>query len=163
MPKAGLILLALAAVAFLMREHLWTVLGGPADQGRIDFARLVTPETSNHYLVCPIALCTQARPDEEPPVFALSAAALRQALHQALAAESNLTLIPEDELAERYVARTPIMRFPDTVAVRFIPLSDRTSTLALYSRSLIGRGDLGTNRKRMKRWLEVLVNRHSGS
>lgn len=155
MRKVALIGLVLLAMAFLMREQVWEIVGGPADQGPVDFATLSPPETHNRYLVCPKALCAKA--DAEAPVFALPAEALRDALRAALSAEADLSApIPESALSERYVQRTPIMRFPDTIAVRYIPLTDGASTLALYSRSLLGNDDRGVNRERVERWLARL-------
>jgi uncharacterized protein (DUF1499 family) len=48
------------------------------------------------------------------------------------------------------------MRFPDTVDIEVLPVGDNQSTLAIYSRSLIGRSDLGVNRARVERWLAKL-------
>ena len=48
------------------------------------------------------------------------------------------------------------MRFPDTVDIKILPVAGNESTLAIYSRSLIGRGDLGVNRARIARWLAAL-------
>ncbi len=155
MRKVALIALVLLAMAFLMREQVWEVIGGPPDQGPIDFATLSPPETPNRFLVCPKTLCAKA--DAEAPVFALPAEALRDALHAALTAEPDLSdPIPESGLSERYVQRTLIMRFPDTIAVRYIPVTDKTSTLAVYSRSLLGKDDRGVNRERVERWLRRL-------
>jgi uncharacterized protein (DUF1499 family) len=46
-----------------------------------------------------------------------------------------------------------MMRFPDTIDVLIIGCGEGRSTLALYSRSQIGRSDLGINRARLERWL----------
>ena len=48
------------------------------------------------------------------------------------------------------------MRFPDTVDVEVFPAGENQSTLAIYSRSLIGRKDFGVNRARITRWLAAL-------
>ena len=39
------------------------------------------------------------------------------------------------------------------LSVRFLPLDDNSSTLAVYSRSRFGYGDRGVNKGRIKRWL----------
>jgi uncharacterized protein (DUF1499 family) len=52
-----------------------------------------------------------------------------------------------------YVQRTRFLRFPDLVTVRFVPVDDAHSTLAIYSRSVWGKGDMGVNRKRVGEWL----------
>ena len=48
------------------------------------------------------------------------------------------------------------MRFPDTIDAEVLAVGDDQSTLALYSRSLIGRKDFGVNRARLQRWLAAL-------
>ena len=52
---------------------------------------------------------------------------------------------------DRFVVRTPLMRFPDTVDVMVLPAGGK-STVAIL-RSLIGRSDLGANLARIKGWL----------
>jgi uncharacterized protein (DUF1499 family) len=59
-------------------------------------------------------------------------------------------------MTERYVRRTSWLGFPDTIAVRFLDRPEGASTLALYSRSKFGEGDLGVNRARIERWLAKL-------
>jgi uncharacterized protein (DUF1499 family) len=49
------------------------------------------------------------------------------------------------------------MGFPDTVVVRFFKRPGGRSTLALYSRSQLGKSDFGVNRARIARWLEKLT------
>jgi uncharacterized protein (DUF1499 family) len=48
------------------------------------------------------------------------------------------------------------MRFPDTIVVRYLRLGENRSTLAIYSRSQLGRYDLGVNLARIERWLDKL-------
>jgi uncharacterized protein (DUF1499 family) len=64
--------------------------------------------------------------------------------------------VSEDELQYDFVQRSPLLRFPDTITVRFIPLSPTTSTLAMYSRSHYGYSDFGVNRRRIETWLASL-------
>ena len=55
---------------------------------------------------------------------------------------------------DRYLARTRLMRYPDTIVAEVIEQGPNLSTLALYSRSQIGRSDFGVNRRRIERWVE---------
>jgi uncharacterized protein (DUF1499 family) len=52
-----------------------------------------------------------------------------------------------------YVQRTRLLRFPDLITVRFVPVDDTHSTVAIYSRSVWGKGDMGVNRARVEEWL----------
>lgn len=129
---------------FAAREQVWVLLAGPADQGAVDFANIARSGKPNDYLLCPSDLCAKA--DAQAPVFAASGETLLKAT-LALVAED---VVGEEGFAFRYVARTPLMRFPDTVSIRILPLDESRATLAIYSRSLIGYSDMGANRARVE-------------
>jgi len=63
------------------------------------------------------------------------------------------------ELWLTYIARTPVIGYPDYISVRFVPLSGGKSSLAVFSRARFGHGDKGVNRKRMLKWLEGFMPR----
>ena len=54
------------------------------------------------------------------------------------------------------MVRTRLLNFPDLVTAQVDALPDGRSALWLYSRSLFGRSDLGTNRRRAEQWLAAL-------
>ena len=56
----------------------------------------------------------------------------------------------------RFLQLTRLMRFPDTIDAEVLPAGDNQSTLAIYSRSLVGRKDFGVNRARLERWYSAL-------
>ena len=147
---------ALAAFFIVGPERIW-VLAGPADLGPVSFETLRRRTTPNDALACPRDVCV-ARIDITPPVFALNAGDLRTAFRKVLGSEPNIEQVASDggTQTERYIQRSRIMRFPDTIVVRFIDLGDGRSTIALYSRSQLGESDLGVNRRRIERWLEKL-------
>lgn len=51
-----------------------------------------------------------------------------------------------------WIARTPLMRYPDYVSIRLIPEGEGTRIVA-FSRARFGSGDQGVNRARLRRWL----------
>ncbi|WP_127075409.1 DUF1499 domain-containing protein [Rhodomicrobium lacus] len=165
MRARSVVAVALAAVpiaiiaVFLIAgpERIWS-LAGPADQGPVDFETLSRRDTPNDSLACPPGAC-KARSDIRPPIFAVGAHELRKAFASAVASEANLELVDVDEgkLSARYVQRSPFWRFPDTIEVRFIDVEDGRSTIVIYSRSLVGRGDWGVNKARIQRWLDKLA------
>lgn len=53
------------------------------------------------------------------------------------------------EEADRFVERSALMRYPDTINAQVFGAGQGRSTLALYSRSQIGYSDLGANRARI--------------
>jgi hypothetical protein len=171
MPVVRVLLVAAAAVSLSLaalalsrypEEHpveaLWTALFGEADLGPVDFNRLKRRSTPNDALICPADLCP-ATADGQPPVYLVSEERLRAALAAFALAEPGVSLVyrldgPGRAFQDRYIARSRLLRFPDTVSVLFIPLSETSSTLAIYSRSQIGRGDMGVNLARVRRWTD---------
>jgi uncharacterized protein (DUF1499 family) len=160
--STALAVVAAAAIAFLAAffivgpERIWALFG-PADLGPVNFEVLKRRTSPNDSLACPQNICT-AKSDVLPPVFAVSAPELQKAFAKVIASEPSVEQVTSDDggFTQRYVQRTKIMRFPDTIVVRFIDLGDGRSTIALYSRSQLGESDFGVNRARIERWLEKL-------
>ena len=75
-----------------------------------------------------------------------------------IASEPRITAvhIADDALTDRYVQRSALLGFPDTIVVRFLDLPGGTSMVAIYSRSQLGEGDMGVNKARIERWLGKL-------
>lgn len=122
---------------------------------RIDFVSLKRPRTPNTFLMAPEGYCKEAKVDQIAPVYAVKAAKLRQEFLSVVIAEPRVTHSFADEagLYDDFVSRSRVFRFPDLVSVRFLDLKGGQSTLALYSRSVYGRSDLGVNRARSLAWL----------
>lgn len=157
--KIAIILPILAAAGYILigPERLWLQFGD-ADLGPVSFETLERRATPNDALACHPGFCN-APSDIVSPVFTVGAVELRRLFHQAIASEPRLTRIATDEteLTERYIQRSWGLRFPDTINVRFVSRGDGHSTLALYSRSQLGRSDFGVNRARLERWLGNLA------
>ncbi len=152
-----LAILALTGVFLILGpERIW-LLFGPADLGPVTFETLKRRSTPNDALACPPEPCG-SEADILSPVFAVDVPTLRKALARALATERRLTLVDIDDKtpADRYIQRSERMRFPDTIVVRYFPLDGDRSTVAIYSRSQLGRSDLGVNLTRVERWLAKL-------
>ena len=152
--------IAIAALFILFElagpDHVWSLVG-PADLGPVDFKTLQRRTTPNDALACPANLC-QAKADIASPEFTGSAQDLRQALTRAISNEPRLVQVAGDDanLTYRYVQRSWLMRYPDTIVVQFFDSANGHATLAVYSRSQLGKGDLGVNLARIKRWLALL-------
>jgi uncharacterized protein (DUF1499 family) len=157
-PAGVALLAAILVAAFLLAgpERVWRMFG-PPDLGSVSFETLLRRATPNDALACPPDVC-RATSDIVPPAFAASAAELSRAFDRAIASEPHLTLVETSEQgsSRRYVQRSRLMGFPDTIVVRFFERPDGRSTLALYSRSQLGKGDMGVNRARIERWLAKL-------
>jgi uncharacterized protein (DUF1499 family) len=154
----ALVLLAIVgAFVIVGPERFWNLFG-PPDLGAISFEMLQRRTTPNDALACPTELCS-AKSDIVPPLFSVSAGDLQVAFSKVIASEERVTKVEANgrDRTERYIQRSRVMRFPDTIAVRFLEQPEGRSTIALYSRSQLGRGDFGVNRARIARWLEKLA------
>ncbi len=154
---AGLVIVVALALVIVGRERMLDMVFGPIDRVPVDFAAIDTAGRENTYLVCPPGLCGQD-PDRESPVFAVPATELRNRWFSMIGNEPRTDWTATDEEIQQYdfVQRSRWMRFPDTITVRFLPLEDGRSTLAIYSRSHYGRKDFGVNKARIDGWLDAL-------
>lgn len=137
-------------------ERVWSALFGPPDLGPVDFSRLVRRTTPNDALACPPGLCPAAKADIETPVFPVPHHVLAARLRALVESEPGARRVADATAGrgDRFVVRTPLMRFPDTVDVLVLPAAGGGSTAAVYSRSQIGRSDIGANLGRIRRWLD---------
>ncbi len=124
---------------------------------RVILAELRDPIPGNAFLACPPDYC--AATAWQSPVFAIPVSRLSEKWAQMIAGEHGVVTIEEQPAARRIVLiqHTPLLRFPDIVTVEFVALAPDRSSLAIYSRARYGRGDFGTNRRRVLRWLDRLV------
>jgi len=130
--------------------------GAPLDNGPVDWAMLRRHRTPNDALICPAGYCPNAQSDGASKVYGMPPAELLARLKTIALAEPDTRELPGalDNNA-RFLQHTRLMRFPDTIDVAVLPAGGN-STLAIYSRSLIGRKDFGVNRARITRWIDAL-------
>ncbi len=128
-------------------------------QQRIDFAALKRPRTPNTFLMAPEGFCPLAKIDVVSAVYSVRAKKLRQEFLGAAIAQKRVTHSFADEagLYDDFIVRSALFGFPDHVSVKFLDVKGGKSTLAIYSRSVYGRSDLGVNRTRTLAWM-ALVN-----
>ncbi len=134
--------------------NVWDAFFGPADQGPVDFATLRRRATPNDALVAPAGTAGSARVDRAPPVWSIPPDILRERLLKVVLATPGVEQVAAASggKGDRFVAKTRIMRFPDTIDMLVVP-ADGGSSVAFYSRSLLGRSDLGANLSRIEGWL----------
>jgi uncharacterized protein (DUF1499 family) len=156
--------MAFAGFAATTREEsllavIYETVFGPPDLGPVTFETLVRRRRPNDALACPAGFCDKAEPDHAPPVYAVSEEELRSMLTAAILREPGIMPVYRHEqpglpTQDRYVVRSARMSFPDTIDIRFVPLTETTCTLAIYSRSQIGIRDFGVNAARVRRWTD---------
>jgi uncharacterized protein (DUF1499 family) len=155
---AGIYLLLEKPAPYGVYYGLAKLTGARLDIDRVSWATLTRHPTPNDALACPPALCPNARPDIEPRTYPAEPPALLARLREIARAEPDtreLSCDPDCERVARFLQRTRVMRFPDTIDVEVFA-APGGSTLAIYSRSLLGRRDFGVNRTRVARWLAAL-------
>lgn len=154
------VVLALIVLAFMTlgEARFWSLVGDP-DLGTVKIETVQRRTSPNDALACPKEICV-SRVDLTPATYAMPAAALRAAFAKVVASEPKVTLVEKNnaEMTDRYIQRSAVLGFPDTIVVKFLDLSDGQSTLALYSRSRFGESDFGANKARIERWLEKLAS-----
>lgn len=128
------------------------------DPARWHVDPLATERTGkpNDYLVAP-ADRAAARVDREPGVLAATPESVLARLDAVVGDAPRIDVVAGSvaDLFITYVQRTPWIGFPDYISVRAIP-ADGGATLAIWSRSRYGYGDLGVNRARVEGWLRAL-------
>ncbi len=142
-------------------EKIWQSTHGAADLGPVEFPGLSTRGTHNQVLICPDGICDDESRHRKSPVYGTDADTLKIAFIKSLESESGLTRVDDgkDPMRMRFVQRSRLLRFPDTIQVQFYKLGNNThSTLALHGKSQIGGHDLGVNKTRADRWLNRLEN-----
>ena len=123
----------------------------------LDLRRLTPHRTPNYYLLLPEGYGT-ATPHARSPRFEVPADVLYDAWRNVALAAPRVALLEEDRAACRLAVtqRSAVFRFPDDVTAEVVALGANRATLAVYSRSRLGLGDLGVNGRRVRRWLAAL-------
>ena len=139
-------------------ERFWDKVGGDPDMGAVDFANVQRTQTPNQYLACPENLCAESR-DIIAPIFNMPVDVLQNKVRARLISDDNIKLVADltSDRSERYLARAPFLRFPDTINVQYFELTNNTSTIAIFARAKLGQSDLGANKKRIVTLLAQLA------
>jgi len=138
--------------------------GADGELPRVDFTTLETVAAEPSYLACPEYFCPGAGPDERTASYALPVSELRDRVIAFVDASPgietrriDLPNLQFDFLAYNAGGASVLRKtIPDVVTVRFFEIGPRQSTLAIYSRTLIGEADKAEHRERVRLWLEQL-------
>jgi uncharacterized protein (DUF1499 family) len=137
-----------------------SLLPMPRDNGPVDFATLERRKSPNDALACLSSLCARAKIDFPSPSFPVPVEELRKRVDIVVGSEPNsdeLTCTTDCATSGRFVEYSPLFRFPDVIDVKVIEAGAGKSTLAIYSRSVVGYWDFGVNAERVRRWLAALT------
>lgn len=139
-------------------DDAYALVFGPPDLGGVDFENLTRRDAPNDALACHPDICGATAVDFETPVFPIPGARLREIVREVALAQPRTQLVYASRWGEedRYVVRSRLMRYPDTVVARIYGAGPGRSMLGLYSRSQIGYSDMGMNRARIGDWLVAI-------
>lgn len=129
--------------------------GGLPPPEPVDFAALRLPASPNTCLAAPAGGHPRAHRTVPPlPAEADAAWPVLLRTFDGMPRSTCTGTWPERRQAQ-WVARTPLMNWPDIIAAELVP-GPGGAGLFLYSRSLFGHSDLGANRRRVEAWLAAL-------
>ncbi|MEM8811986.1 MAG: DUF1499 domain-containing protein [Pseudomonadota bacterium] len=153
----GAAVVALIVIALTGPQRVWTTLFGDADLGPAHFTKLVRADTPNEYLVCPQDFCTLTVPDRISKAYPVDQERLLAALKEIVEERENVQLVADPEPDDlRFIERSKLFRFPDTISITVLDGGNGSSLVAVFSRSQIGRYDMGTNARRVEALLDDL-------
>ena len=131
--------------------------GCSADTAFVEFDQLQRATSPNDSLACPMDLCHAPADFVTLPV-GMTVEQLAARVVDVLPKQPRTELMAQDAQGFRFVfvQRSRLFRFPDTINILIVPAGETQATLAIYSRSNYGHGDLGVNRARVTDWLGKL-------
>ena len=123
----------------------------------VNFHTLVLPSSPNYYLACPQHYCN-VKPNQISPTLSKPIAQVELKWQIFITQQPRVSLINSDPAHHQYfyVQRSLIFHFPDYITVKFIPLSAKQTSVAIFSQSKYGYSDLNVNKKRVISWLQAL-------
>ncbi|MCC7048632.1 MAG: DUF1499 domain-containing protein [Alphaproteobacteria bacterium] len=133
-------------------------LAGCGVEPRVEDLRTIKrPDSPNDYLICAKPLCAAAVDEEGPMVDLPPEKVLVAALKVAAAEDYTSPAEVNVGMAQIvFVQRTPWLRFPDIVRIQAVASVTGRTGVALYSRSVYGYYDFGTNKARARRWMAAI-------
>jgi len=155
------IIVVVAGFALLLigPSKLAGVFGDDGDLPQVEFATLSRAGAEKSYLACPAERCPQARPDAVSPVFDIPIQRLRNRLIEFVDSAANVKTHRLDPARGQFtfLAPAPGKPAPDVVTVRLYSLSESESSLAVYSRTVVGSTDRDVHERRVRLWLAALT------
>jgi len=124
----------------------------------LDFGRLERLRRSIDALVLPQGFDSAATADRESPIFPVPPEGLEHAWRDVIGHQERVAVLRSDAARRQVLVRerSPVFGFPDFAWIEFHAAGPNQSAIALYSRSRFGLIDMGVNRKRVDRWIELL-------
>lgn len=150
--------LAVFAIIGALFVRAATVSHDP-DEWHVDPFEITRPVSPNTYYVATQSMVA-ASVDKEAPIYTAAAVVMAQAFDDFVMTQPSVLRLAGSSAEGwvTYVQRTPKLKMPDYISVKFINFEEGGSTLAIYSRSRFGYGDMGVNKARIDLWLQSLAS-----
>ena len=131
---------------------------GSGELEAVNFESIRIEPGEDHFLACPEDYCQLATPDQVSMVYPITVITLRDRLLDYIDSQLRVDLKTMDipNLKFDFFAYQGTNPFPDVVTIQLYDLGGNRSSLAVYSRTLKGEGDVGANRARVLRLLQAL-------
>ena len=123
----------------------------------VSFETLEADPNQDYYIICPEYLCPEGSANMVSARYNASTTEMRARLLSFVDNRPNITLKNIDLNIQQFdfTENVPNSTFPDIITIRIIQNEGGTSSLAIYSRSVIGEGLAGSNRRRVENWLLI--------
>lgn len=118
-----------------------------------DFSTLERPKAPNTALAADPG-DTASPPDRPAPRFAASPADVMAAWDRMVRSEPRTTVVATGPV-DHSVQRSRVLRLPDDIHAQVRP-AGAGARMLVYSASRYGKGDLGVNGRRLRRWVARL-------
>jgi len=113
----------------------------------------------NQCFAAPKGFTSAAKPHATVPNYDVPVDRLETLFRDLALAQPRVTIVSEARHELDLVQRSALFKFPDPISVRFVDQGNGQSSLAIYSRSTYGIGDMGVNKKRVEAWLAALAQK----
>ncbi len=126
--------------------------------GKIDFTQMSSIRGPAAWLVCPgYEMCTAL--DDRTPIYDNDVASIKRTWDKMLKEqEPEMQLLLADDALHQYtyVVRSGFFQLPDLVTVQIFANGETRGSVAIFSRSVYGAGDFGSNSRRVIRIMDYL-------
>ena len=124
---------------------------------QIDFSNLILKKTPNQYLCLPKGFNSLSKPHQFSSNYNVSAGVLQSVWYKIVIKQRSVKCIFNDKnsLKSEFTQLSRVFKFIDIISVEFIEKSHNLSSIAIYSRSVLGYYDFNVNRNRVICWLKT--------
>lgn len=155
---------ALALVVFVVMgvtplgRAPFSALFKTGDVTKLNFHEIASIRGPAAWLVCPgYAMCVEL--DDRTPIYDNEVTTVKRLWDRMLREQfpkMELVLADEADHQYTYVVRSGFFQLPDLLTIQIFPNGEMRASVAIFSRSVYGVGDFGSNARRVIRMMDYL-------